>query len=174
MAIGPSSVSAGQLFRIEAHVQAAGSVLRAHGTGFVTNLSASGMAVGASTGLRLAFPWAKGTPWLGIEGFYWQGDQRTVIESSFEQRDLPRIELLAGAGIGLGELRCRCKVWRGSIDKQVDIVSAPRHKKLRAASTANLGGIEELYRLHAGRVARWVGHLADRGSTSKIWFTTYS
>lgn len=52
---------------------------------------------------------------------------------------------------------------RGSIDEQVDIVSAPSRKKLRAASTADLGGIEELYRLHAGRVARWVGHLAGPG-----------
>jgi len=105
LAIGPSRVWPVRSSRLEAHVQAAGSVLRAHGTGFLTNLSASGMAVGASTGLRIAFPWASGTPWLGIEGFYWQGDQRTVIESSFEQRDLPRIELMAGAGIGLGELR---------------------------------------------------------------------
>lgn len=52
---------------------------------------------------------------------------------------------------------------RGSIDERVDIVPAPRHKGLRSASSTDLDGIEELYRLHAGRVARWVGHLAGPG-----------
>ncbi len=105
VAIGPSLVWPAGSSRLEAHVEAAGSVLRAQGSGFVSNLSASGAAVGASTGLRLAFPWASGTPWLGFEAFYWAGDQRAVVSSSLAQRSLPPIEILAGAGIGLGQLR---------------------------------------------------------------------
>jgi hypothetical protein len=102
--IGPSLVWPAGRCRLEAHLQAVGSVLRAQGSGFVSNISSYGVAVGASAGLRVAFPWASGTPWLGIEALYWAGDQRFVVSSSVAERGLPPVELLAGAGLGLGQL----------------------------------------------------------------------
>lgn len=92
-------------WRLDATGDLAVARLRARGRGFDANQTSGGWDFAGVLGLRLGRSFGVATPWVGASAWAWPLAQRVYELPGAEARTLPRLELLAAAGLTV----CLCR-----------------------------------------------------------------
>jgi hypothetical protein len=102
MAIGPALRFGRGSVRGDVHLQGLGALLHVRGVGVPNAAADTTPELGGGAGARVEIMSGTSVVWLGLDALAWPGDQRLLIANSGDQGRLPRLELVASVGMGLG------------------------------------------------------------------------
>jgi len=102
MALGPALRLGYGHVRGDIHLQGLGALLHVRGVGVPNAASDTTPELGGGTGARVEIMSGTSIIWVGLDALAWPGQQRLLIANSGDQGRLPRLELVASVGMGLG------------------------------------------------------------------------
>jgi hypothetical protein len=102
LALGPSAELRRDNLRLDLRAQALAALLHVRGVGLPTPGSDTVAELGVSAGAKLELVTGTSAVWLAFDVRDWPGNQRLIITNGPEPAQLPRVELVASLGLGLG------------------------------------------------------------------------
>jgi hypothetical protein len=102
LAAGPALRFGHASVRGDVHLQGLAALLRVRGVAVPNAASDTTAELGAGGGARAEVVSGTSAVWFGLDVLAWPGEQRLLIDNAAGRGRLPRVELVASAGISLG------------------------------------------------------------------------